>query len=229
MDLGEFKAGDSADGTRELVRLNLGCGKHPMEGWVNVDAVDGPGVDLAWDLDSPLPLLPFPDDSVDEVYGSHVIEHITNVLPLMDALYRVCRPDARATFACPYGSSDDAWENPTHVRPMFVGSWGFFGQPNYWREDYGYKGDWVLEEVRLSITPSIKIPDDNLLALWLMVRHDRNVVAEMAATLRCNKPARPPDRTLQDSYDIVFYSQTPVSPWEHNITEIGRLRAGVPE
>jgi len=40
------------------VRLNLGCGLQPMDGWVNVDRCDLPGVDLVYDLDSgePLPI-----------------------------------------------------------------------------------------------------------------------------------------------------------------------------
>jgi SAM-dependent methyltransferase len=223
------------------LRLNLGCGKHPIEGWVNVDQTPEPGVDMALNLDDTVIRLPWTDDSVDEVYGSHVIEHITNTLRLMGELWRVCKPDARATFLTPYGSSDDAWENPTHVRPMFVGSWSFFGQPHYWREDYGYRADWVVEEVRLRITPQAldhvtaildldqaNVDNEDVMNLWWATRYERNVVSEMVAVLRCNKPARAADRDLQEDKVVVFEVLEPVDAWNNEVHEVGRLQMGLP-
>lgn len=233
---------DVLDATRGGLRLNLGCGKWPMEGWYNIDQTPGPGVDGIGDLDASDLRLGWEDSSVDEVRGSHVIEHITHVLPLMQELWRVCKPDARATFACPYGSSDDADENPTHVRRMFVGSWGFFGQPMYWREDYGYTADWMVEEIRLRVglgghgwpyAEGVEIPrghyEGQLHALWDRVQHRRNVVKEMVATLRCQKPARAADRTLQEDKTIVFEVLEPVDAWENSAREVGRLVQGLPQ
>lgn len=56
------------------MKLNLGCGRHPREGWVNIDRSDIPEVDRRMDLFR----YPWniPDDSVEEVYCSHIIEHI---------------------------------------------------------------------------------------------------------------------------------------------------------
>src|SRR5258708_31966184 len=71
--------------------------------------------------------------------GSHVIEHLRDPLPFMEELWRVSRPGAKAVFRCPYGSTDDADEDPTHVRRMFAGSWGYFGQPHYHRAQYNTK------------------------------------------------------------------------------------------
>ncbi|HZP31094.1 MAG TPA: methyltransferase domain-containing protein, partial [Acidimicrobiia bacterium] len=113
-----------------VTRLHLGCGRSPLPGWVNVDAVAGPGVDLVHDLDrcADRPL-PYPSDSVDEFLASHLLEHLHHPLPFMQELHRVARPGAAATFHVPYGSSDDAFEDPTHVRQYFVNSWIYFGQP----------------------------------------------------------------------------------------------------
>lgn len=127
------------------MRLNLGSGLQPMDGWVNVDQCDLPGVDLVHDLDSREPL-PYPDASVSEFRAQHVIEHLRDPLRMMGECYRVAEPDALFILTCPYGSSDDADANPTHCRRMFLGSCGFFGQPYYWREDYGYRGDWRIEQ-----------------------------------------------------------------------------------
>jgi hypothetical protein len=114
------------------------------------------------------------------------------------------RCGAIAKFACPYGSSDDADENPTHVRRMFVGSWGYFGQPNYWREGYGYTGDWRVKEVELRLS-------EDQYARYAIAGHEafmyflntfRNVVSEQVATLECVKPARDADRDLQEPIPV---------------------------
>lgn len=182
-------------------RLNLGCGRDVREGWVNIDAYAAPGVDVVVDFDD-RPKLPFDADSVDHSEGSHVIEHLHHPLPLMEELWRVTRPGGTVTFRCPYGSSDDADEDPTHVRRMFVGSWLYFGQPAYWRADYGYRGDWQTQTVTLRVWPGFdECIDEELTAL---IQFQRNIVAEMTATLRAVKPAREPARELQEPFDLVI-------------------------
>lgn len=52
-------------------RLNLGCGHLPIDGYVNVDMRDLPGVDVVAPVDD----LPFDDGSVAEVFSAHVLEH----------------------------------------------------------------------------------------------------------------------------------------------------------
>jgi len=175
---------------RTATRLNLGCGRSPLSGWINLDCVDLPGVDVVADLnDCRKTPLPFADNSVDEFYLSHVIEHITDTLGLMQELHRIAKPDARLVARTPYGSSDDAWEDPTHVRPYFIQSWGYFSQPYFWRASYGFTGDWQPEEIQL-LTPHEGMTTERLFA-------ERNTVREMIATLRCVKPIREPKRELQ--------------------------------
>src|SRR5262245_44004550 len=114
-------------------RLNVGCGRNVIPGWINLDAQPLPGVDIIADLErcAEVPL-PLGGDSVDEFLLSHVIEHIHAPLPLMQELHRIARPGAKAFIRVPYGSSDDAWEDQTHVRAYFLQSFGYFSQPYYW-------------------------------------------------------------------------------------------------
>lgn len=183
------------------MRLNLGCGRDIREGWVNIDCSPLPGVDHVVDFDGK-PVLPFDDDAVSYSEGIHVIEHLRNPLPFMQELHRVTRPGGVAAFRCPYGSTDDADEDPTHVRRMFAGSWGYFGQPHYWRADYGYRGDWQPELITLLIFPEFAGCAEA--ELQSMVRFQRNIVAEMSVQLRCVKPAREPRRELQEACELTM-------------------------
>lgn len=185
-------------------KLHLGCGKTILPEWINLDCVPLAGVDIVFDLNqcekTPLPL---PDDSIEEIWGSHLLEHIATPLPLMQELYRIARPDARATFLVPYGSSDDAAEDPTHVRFYYLNSCGYFSQPYYWRADYGYRGDWLTEKITLKVSK-----ETYAAALFADILHDvmslRNVVLEMSVELRAVKPVRPPLRELQTRPPLAF-------------------------
>ena len=183
--------------TDRPLRLNIGCGRNIMPEWVNVDIAPLPGVDVVADLDNCRQKpMPFADDTVDAFLLSHVIEHIRDPLPLMQELYRVAKAGAVMLVRVPYGSSDDAFEDPTHVRQYFHGSFGYFSQPHYWRADYGYRGDWLARSVVLKVD---RLRNEGLTPAQIFekINRERNVVQEMQAELIANKPARQPDRSLQ--------------------------------
>lgn len=171
------------------MKLNLGCGRSPLDGYVNLDRADLPGVDVVHDLERlPLPFLP---DTFTEIVGIDLIEHITDPLGLMGELWRIAQPRAVCTFALPYGSSDDAWEDPTHVRPYFLNSWMYFSQPAFWRADYGYRADWQPETLQLDVTC-----DGTVEEIHAKVMMFRNVVTRQIVQLRAVKPARAPEQAL---------------------------------
>lgn len=66
---------------------------------------------------------------------------------MMQELHRIAKPGAKANFRLPNGASDDAFEDPTHVKQYFLQSFGYFSQPYYWRSDYGYRGDWKADKI----------------------------------------------------------------------------------
>jgi len=179
------------------LRLNLGCGRNALPGWVNIDAMPLPGVDVVANLEqchaSPLP---FQDDTVDEFLLSHVVEHLREPLPLMQELHRIAKPGAAMVIRVPYGGSDDAFEDPTHVRQFFLGSFGYYSQPYYWRADYGYRGDWRTDKITLFVSAQ---DNAGLTAHAIMekVMRQRNIVSEMVAELVAVKPLREPLRELQ--------------------------------
>lgn len=185
------------------MKLNVGCGRNIIDGWLNVDSADLPGVNIIANLDSSdggRLFANIPGSSVDEILCSHVLEHIRNILPLMYELWYVAKEGATMTVRVPYGSSDDAWEDPTHVRAFFLQSFGYFSQPYYWRADYGYRGDWQPESITLH--PRVTGQDPKSFFADLVTK--RNVVREMVATLRAVKPEREPLRDLQRSPQILM-------------------------
>lgn len=173
-------------------RLHLGCGRDILEGWLNLDSRPGPGVEVVADLDGcGATPLPFAADSFDEFFGRHVIEHVRDVLALMQELHRVAAQGATAVFHVPYGSSDDADEDPTHVRRCFPNSFHYFAQPAYHRADYGYRGDWRLERLTFLLEAARHASKDRA-QLLEEIRTLRNVVQELVVTLVAVKPARAP-------------------------------------
>lgn len=58
--------------SRKNCRVNIGCGKNPIEGWINLDLVSYPGV-YFWDCRSELP---FSDSAVTAIYSEHFFEHL---------------------------------------------------------------------------------------------------------------------------------------------------------
>jgi SAM-dependent methyltransferase len=192
------------------LKLNLGCGRACIPGWVNVDATALPGVDVVADLERcRTQRLPFADDAVDEFLLSHVLEHIDDTLGVMQELHRIARPGATATIRTPYGGSDDADEDPTHRHRFFLNSFGYFSQPFYWRADYGYRGDWQPRRITLYVDRQENAglaPVDVL----RKVRKLRNIVSEMVAELEAVKPIRAPDQALQRSPAVeIAYADRP--------------------
>ena len=185
-------------------KLNVGCGRDILKDWINLDCISMPGIDIVADIDQcrdkPLPV---DDNSIDEFLLSHVIEHLHNPLPLMQELYRIATPDAVALIKVPHGSSDDAFEDPTHIRQYFHGSFGYFSQPFYWKADYGYRGDWQAKKIQFLVPAS---DNQGLTAddIFAKVKTLRNQVTEMVVELHAVKPAREPLAELQQAVKFEF-------------------------
>lgn len=80
------------------MKLEIGGGRYQKgSGFVNMDRI--PEADIVHDLE----VMPWPieDDTVDEVYSSHCIEHVTNPITFLDECARICRVGAQMEIRCP--------------------------------------------------------------------------------------------------------------------------------
>lgn len=102
--------------SKQGIRLDIGGGNNPNPGFVNIDILPLPKVDIVWDLENtPWPL---PDESVLMATASHVLEHINPhkgvFINVMNEIWRVLKPEAQFAFVVPHASSHGYAQDPTH-------------------------------------------------------------------------------------------------------------------
>lgn len=92
--------------------LNLGCGTDIRAGFVNLDVVALPGVDVVHDLSSGAPL-PFVDGRFGRVVAKDVLEHL-DYAPVLREIHRVLEPGGRLEVSAPHFTSRALPLDPTH-------------------------------------------------------------------------------------------------------------------
>lgn len=107
------------------VRVNLGCGNKPREGYLGVDLHPCEAAHLLCDLTRPLP---FGESTVDEFLLDNFIEHVPDIPALMRELVRAARPGALITVITPHFTSASSWRDPTHVHHLSVFSMDHFAK-----------------------------------------------------------------------------------------------------
>jgi SAM-dependent methyltransferase len=101
---------DAVGATKDV--LNLGCGRKPNPLAVNVDITAATNPDVVHDLNERP--WPFPDDQFNQVQMFDVIEHLDNLVGVMEELHRVCRHGAVIQITTPHFSSANSFTDPTH-------------------------------------------------------------------------------------------------------------------
>ena len=81
-------------------KLQIGCGKNALEGWLNTDLTYKKN-EIAY-LDAGK-LFPLPNDTFDYIYSEHIFEHLTFTqgLNMLSECYRVLNPGGHLRLATP--------------------------------------------------------------------------------------------------------------------------------
>lgn len=84
---------------QDAFRLHIG-GREVKDGWKILNIQSGEGVDFIGDIQE---LSQFADESCDEIYGSHVLEHIsqTKMVPTLQGFHRILKPGGRLMISVP--------------------------------------------------------------------------------------------------------------------------------
>jgi len=116
--------------------LDLGCGNKKREGAIGVDFNGRTAADVIHDLNS-FPY-PFEDASFDEIYIDNCLEHLDDVLRVMEEVYRICKPGGLVKVIVPYFRSIWAFIDPTHKHFFTVDSFAYFDPAHSICQQYDY-------------------------------------------------------------------------------------------
>jgi len=83
-----------------MVKINLGCNIWKLPGFVNIDLDPNVHPDVVGDV-CKLDELGYDDDSVDEIYAGHMLEHVTDEDEALYEWYRVLKPGGTITITVP--------------------------------------------------------------------------------------------------------------------------------
>jgi hypothetical protein len=135
------------------LKLDLGCGQNPREGF---DGVDIHGDKAKHRVNLFTFPWPFADESVEEIFASHLLEHVPAreveardmhetisakaqaflgqdmLFAFMDECYRILKPDCWMTVVVPSGRSNRAFWDPTHRRFFMQETFLYFAKE--WRK-----------------------------------------------------------------------------------------------
>jgi predicted SAM-dependent methyltransferase len=89
-------------------RLNIGCGNDTRDGWINIDSRKWNSNVVVRDVTRGLP---YDNESVDEIYTSHMVEHLnpTDAQFFLKECERVIKPDCKIEIRVPHGRGRDAF------------------------------------------------------------------------------------------------------------------------
>ncbi len=108
---------------KDAIVVNLGCGNAKEPGQIGLDRYRSTQADLLAELAEGLPLA---DSSVDAVVAEHLLEHVPDLVRLMEEIHRVLVPGGVLSVEVPYFAHPDAFRDPTHVRFFTFGSLDYF-------------------------------------------------------------------------------------------------------
>lgn len=115
------------------IKLDFGCGPNPRDGFIGVDKIQFPKVDIL--LNIGVDKWPWKNESVEEAHASHFIEHLTaeERIHFVNELYRVLVPGGKCQIIVPHFASCRAYGDLTHKWPPVTEFW-FYYLNSEWRK-----------------------------------------------------------------------------------------------
>ncbi len=116
--------------------LDLGCGNKKRKGAVGLDFNDRVEADIIHDLN----IFPYPieDCSFDEIFMDNVLEHLDDVIRVMEEVYRISSDGGLVKVIVPYFRSRWACIDPTHKHFFTIDSFAYFDPDNQICRQYDY-------------------------------------------------------------------------------------------
>jgi len=149
--------------------LEIGPGLNPRCRGENVVYLDRLKLDFSnsiiWNLEE-LPL-PFPDSTFDEIYASHVLEHIAHLYLLFDELHRIMKPKGLLRVWVPH------IDNELYLEGIYPDHLHFFNERSFYNLErdstFGIRRWGVLKQIirQYKDSHSITCRGRFIKAIWL--------------------------------------------------------------
>lgn len=126
------------------IKINLGAGTDLFEGYVNVDFLKLPGIDVVHNL-LHFPY-PFKDNSATNISAVDVVEHLPNftkedepmIIKFIDECYRILQPGGELYIQTPGYRAEFLWQDPTHVRGFHIKTFDLFDPSTEFGQTTGF-------------------------------------------------------------------------------------------
>lgn len=166
LELGSGRAGEKPPwGKLPWATLDINSANGPNADLYKDLEIDWFSGDVDWSKDEEGDTIPLPDECVSEIHCNQVLEHIVNIIPLMNDCYRVLVPGGFMKIGVPYYLGPDAWGDPGHVRAFSEHSFRYYCR----RED--------------GTQFASRFSDDGITAMFVLERNEHNR-AGITAVLR---------------------------------------------
>lgn len=104
--------------------LDIGCGINKAAGAIGIDSNPNSKADIIHDLNK-FPY-PFSDNTFDKIYCIDVLEHLDDLIKVIEEIHRISKPGAEIIIRVPHFSSTHAYGDPTHKRFFNTQSFDYF-------------------------------------------------------------------------------------------------------
>ncbi len=178
--------------SKKQLKLDLACGNNLQKDFIGVD-ITKKGTKASIEFN----LLTFPwtfakDNSVDEVFASHFLEHIPHgdgfhdpFFQFFDEVHRILKPGGIARFVTPYYAHARAFQDPTHQR--FIPEMTYHYLTVAWRKankltHYPVKCDFEIVKIDHGVSPEYTGKSQEAISYSAM--HEWNVIMDLMVILR---------------------------------------------
>jgi predicted SAM-dependent methyltransferase len=126
--------------------LDLGCGNRKRAGAIGIDKNPATCADIVHDLNT-FPY-PFEESTFDAVYVDNVLEHLEDVIAVMEELHRITKPGGIVKVIVPYFRAKWAFIDPTHRHFFTIDSFSYFDPSHVHHKLYNYsKATFTVERI----------------------------------------------------------------------------------
>ncbi len=126
--------------------INLGAGQKHLAGYINVDILADTRPDVVVDLNR-FPY-PFGEGEFDQIACYDVLEHLDDLVRVMEEIHRIAKPGAFVTITVPHYSCSNSYTDPTHRHHLGYRSFDFFtgegGFAQYTKVRFAYRSRKII-------------------------------------------------------------------------------------